>query len=113
MLAGGFQRQHGVVVKAWFLDVRKVRDEQKEVHGASPKIGLFSGWKASRTEFGHAVRVTKRIYLPSLAKVKVLRRKGQLSLSGMAAPLLRLYVRHHPHGALFYSKSASGTSHEC
>ena len=90
-----------------------MRDEQKEVHGASPKIWLFSGWKASRTEFGHAVRVTKWIYSPSLVKMKVLRRKGQLSLSGMAAPLLRWYARHHPHGALLYSKSASGTSHEC
>ena len=113
MLAGGFQRQHGIVVKARFLDVRKVRDEQTEVHDASPTMWLFNEWKASRPEFGHAVRVPKGIYSPSLAKVKVLRRKGQLSLSGMAAPLLRLYVRHHPHGALFYSKSASGTSHEC
>src|ERR1700722_5659770 len=30
----------------------------------------------------------------------------------MAAPLLRMHARRHPHGASFYAKGASGTSRE-
>jgi hypothetical protein len=34
------QRQHGVVVDAGFLDVRKMWQEQTEVHDISPSVWL-------------------------------------------------------------------------
>jgi len=44
----GLQGQHGVVVDARFLDVRELRQEEAEVHGIAPSVGLTHSLEASR-----------------------------------------------------------------
>jgi hypothetical protein len=56
MRLGRFQRQHGVVVDARFLDMGQLRHEQTEVHDVLQAFGLTRLRKASR----HGVRAHHR-----------------------------------------------------
>jgi hypothetical protein len=77
MLAGPIQTQHRVVVGTGFLDVGKVRQQQAEVHGISPSIGLdVSFTEASRPEAMRMAQVAATVYSLPLDKGKVRRGNG-------------------------------------
>jgi hypothetical protein len=72
-----FKGQHGVVVDACFLHVRQLRDEEAEVHGISPGVGLnaFSA-EASRPGDRACQMRGKEVYLLPSDKRNIERHMG-------------------------------------
>ncbi|CAH2800294.1 MAG: hypothetical protein CBCREVIR_2069 [Candidatus Burkholderia crenata] len=86
----GMQRGHGVVIDAGFLQDRRVRQQQTEVHDVSPSVWLNAvRGKPADLELDRVIRAAENIYLLALGISKVQRCMGQLSGSGMDAPCWR------------------------
>ena len=84
------QRGHGMIVDTCFLQDRRVRQQQTEVHDISPSVWLNAvRGKPADPELDRVIRAAENVYLLALGMSKVQRVMGQLSGSGMDAPCWR------------------------